>query len=75
MTQEFKKIDSTWFRFGEGVVQMNFSLPETLKMAVKEEARDRGVSASAFITNAMLEVLSDKEPVKELKSREVPNGG
>ena len=75
MTPEYPKIDSKYFRFGEGVVQMNFSLPKTLKMAVKEEARDRGVSASAFITDAMLEVLSDKESVKELKTREVPNGG
>ena len=71
MTPDFPKIDSKWFRFGEGVVQMNFSLPKTLKQVVKVEARDRGVSASALITESLMEILKESPAVKELDGRRV----
>jgi hypothetical protein len=49
---------------------MNFAIPDTLKQAVKGEARDRNVSASAFITDLLIEHLKDKNPiVKELDGR------
>jgi len=71
MTQEYPKIDSKYYRFGEGVVQMNFSLPDTLKQVVKGEARDMGISASRFITDLLVERLKDKSPiVKELDGRQ-----
>ena len=71
MTQDYPKIDSKWHRFGEGIVQMNFSLPDTLKQAVKEEARDMGVSASRFITDLLIERLKKTNPaIEELHARE-----
>ena len=71
MTQDYPKIDSKWHRFGEGIVQMNFSLPDTLKQAVKEEARDMGISASAFITDLLIERLKKTNPaIEELHARE-----
>ena len=71
MTQEYPKIDSKYYRFGEGVVQMNFALPDTLKQAVKEEARDMGISASAFITDLLIERLKKTNPaIEELHARE-----
>ena len=71
MTQEYPKIDSKYYRFGEEVVQMNFALPDTLKQAVKEEARDMGISASAFITDLLIERLKKTNPaIEELHARE-----
>jgi len=71
MTQDYPKIDSKWHRFGEGIVQMNFSLPDTLKQAVKGEARDMGISASRFITDLLIERLKKTNPaIEELHARE-----
>ena len=72
MIPDFPKIDprSAWFRFGEGVVQMNFSLPDTLKQAVKEEAWEMDISASAFITDLLIDRLKDTNPaIEELNGR------
>ena len=71
MTQDYPKIDSEWHRIGEALVQMNFALPDTLKQAVKEEARDMGISASAFITDLLIERLKKTNPaIEELHARE-----
>jgi len=72
MTPDFPKIDprSAWFRFGEAVVQMNFSLPDTLKQAVKEEAWEMDISASAFITDLLIDRLKETNPaIEELNGR------
>jgi hypothetical protein len=72
MIQENPRIDrrSVYFRFGEGVVQMNFSLPNTLKQAVKEEARDMEISVSAFVTDVLIKRLKKTNPViEELNGR------
>jgi hypothetical protein len=71
MTQDYPKIDSKYYRFGEQTVQMNFAIPDTLKQAVKGEARDRNVSASRFITDLLIERLKKTNPaIKELHGRE-----
>jgi hypothetical protein len=73
MIRENQKIDrrSVYFRFGEGVVQMNFSLPDTLRQAVKEEARDLEISVSAFLTDVLIKRLKKTNPViEELNGRE-----
>ena len=72
MIQENPRIDrrSVYFRFGEGVVQMNFSLPNTLKQAVKEEARDMEISVSAFVTDVLIQRLKKTNPaIKKLNGR------
>jgi len=72
MIQENPRIDrrSVYFRFGEGVVQMNFSLPDTLRQAVKEEARDMEISVSAFVTDLLIERLRVTNPaIEELHGR------
>ena len=74
MIRENRKIErlcSEYYRFGEGVVQMNFALPDTLKQAVKEEARGMDISASAFITDLLIERLKKTNPeIEELNGRE-----
>jgi hypothetical protein len=73
MIQENPRIDrrSVYFRFGEGVVQMNFSLPDTLRQAVKEEARDMEISVSAFVTDVLIKRLKKTNPaIKKLNGRE-----
>tara|TARA_R110002020_G_scaffold229524_1_gene440271 strand:+ start:1503 stop:1661 length:159 start_codon:yes stop_codon:yes gene_type:complete len=49
---------------------MNFSLPDTLKQAVKEEAWEMDISASAFITDLLIDRLKDTNPaIEELNGR------
>tara|TARA_R110002167_G_C12272955_1_gene614282 strand:+ start:266 stop:424 length:159 start_codon:yes stop_codon:yes gene_type:complete len=49
---------------------MNFSLPNTLKQAVKEEARDMEISVSAFVTDVLIKRLKKTNPeIEELNGR------
>jgi len=49
---------------------MNFSLPDTLRQAVKEEARDMEISVSAFVTDLLIERLRVTNPaIEELHGR------
>ena len=49
---------------------MNFSLPNTLKQAVKEEARDMEISVSAFVTDVLIQRLKKTNPaIKKLNGR------
>ena len=49
---------------------MNFSLPNTLKQAVKEEARDMEISVSAFVTDVLIKRLKNNPEIEELNGRE-----
>ena len=50
---------------------MNFSLPDTLRQAVKEEARDMEISVSAFVTDVLIKRLKKTNPaIKKLNGRE-----
>jgi len=55
MTQENKQTrNQVWYRYGEPVEMFAVSVPATLKKVIKEEARDRGVSASSLVTDLLM---------------------
>lgn len=55
MTQENKQTrHQVWYRYGEPVEMFAVSVPATLKKVIKEEARDRGVSASSLVTDLLM---------------------
>lgn len=55
MTQGNKQTrNQTWYRYGEPVEMFGVSVPATLKKVIKEEARDRGVSASSLVTDLLM---------------------
>jgi hypothetical protein len=61
---------SVWYRFGEPIERMAFTLPGTLREAVKEEAGRMEISASAFITDLLVERLKETDPrIAELNAR------
>ena len=63
---------SVWYRFGEPIGRMAFTLPVTLREVVKEEARAMEISASAFITDLLIERLKETHPrIAELDARRV----
>ena len=73
MTQENRKtrFSSGWLRFGEPIEHLAFTLPGTLKDALREEAREMEISASAFITDLLIERLKKTNPkIEELNGRE-----
>ena len=49
-----------WYRFGVPVGNITVSLPVSLREVIKEEARRTNVSASALVTDLMMEKYGKK---------------
>ena len=51
-----------------GTVQINARVDESLKMAVEEYCRARGIVMNHFIQEALLDRLEELEDIEDLKS-------